>query len=58
MNDKVKKIYDYVAKKEDFYYNQLTGGEDIAKDMTNSLIAGCYQNIRYFIEIMEEDDEI
>lgn len=58
MNDQVKKIYDYVLKREDFYYSKLTGGEDVERDMANSLMAGCYQNIRYFIEMMEEDDEI
>ena len=58
MNDKEKKIYDYVLKKENFYYSKLTGGEDVMQDMTNSLMASCYQNIRYFIEIMEEEDEI
>lgn len=58
--EKLSKIYDFVKKNEDKWYDKYTG-TDFAKDHLYSLRAGSFQLIRYFmeelgIEEIEDDD--
>lgn len=54
MDEKVKKIYNFVQHFEDLYYSKLTGGENAVSDMVMSASASAFQRVRYFIEEMEE----
>lgn len=57
MDEKVRKIYDFVQHFEDLYYSKLTGGKNINSDMIMSASATAFQKVRYFIEEMIEHDE-
>jgi len=51
---KVDRIYEFVSKMEDFYYDKL--GDDQNKNMLLTFQATSYQMVRYFIENMLEDE--
>lgn len=56
MSPDVKKIYDYVTKMEDFYYNNVDN-EKVGINILMSAQAMSFQKVRYFIEDMEENNE-
>lgn len=52
---KVDKIYEFVRKWEDFYYDKI--GDDQNKNMLITFQATSYQRVRCFIENMMEDEK-
>ena len=57
MNEQVKKIYDFVSQLEDFYYSNLTCGENLQADIVNTAQGASFQRVRYFIEEMVCEDK-
>ena len=60
MNEDIKKIYDFVEKEEERYYELAFNAFDKGNGLANqihSAEAAAYQKIRYFIEMLEGDRE-
>lgn len=55
-DDKIKQIYNYVKKQEDYYYGKVSSGDNAISDITMSSQAVSFQKVRYFIEQLLDQD--
>lgn len=55
MSPEVQRIYEFVVKLEDKYYDALKGDGSIT-DILVTAQASSYQRVRYFIEETEENN--
>lgn len=60
MDDKLQKVYKYVNEMEDKYYNLAMKSLDKGNMLSNQLMsaqATAFQRVRYFIDVMGEENE-